>query len=79
MSATPYTETEALLIALEDGECDRLHDYLAANFLPAELRALSRACRALSWTCHGVLNSAPVPAVGSAEHNPAGRGRGDQA
>ena len=47
---TPFIETEALVIALEDGESDRLHDYVVENLLPNEAAKLAMACRALSWT-----------------------------
>lgn len=52
MAQTQFTETEALLIALEHGESNELHDYLLANFLPGELIKLQRACRALAWTAN---------------------------
>lgn len=50
--STEFTETKALLIALESGESEELHTYLVNNFYSGELAALARACRALSWSCH---------------------------
>lgn len=61
-SRTQFTETEALLIALDHGESDELTDYLIANFLPGELANLSRACRALSWSCGDVVNAVGLKA-----------------
>ena len=50
MAETRFTETEALLLALEYGESEELMDYLLENFLPGELDHLARACRALNWS-----------------------------
>jgi hypothetical protein len=51
---TEFSETRALLIALEEGESDRLSEYLTENFYPNELEKLARACRAVSWTASDV-------------------------
>jgi hypothetical protein len=54
MSDTPYTETEALLLALNDAEADSgstelLDEYLRREFLPGELRKLERGADLLSY------------------------------
>jgi hypothetical protein len=46
---TSFTETEALLAALSDGE--EAADALVKEMLPGERRALARACDALSALC----------------------------
>jgi len=60
---TPFVETEALLLALDDadadsGNTDATVDYLIANLLPGELSRLQRAAGVLSDACrdarHGV-------------------------
>lgn len=48
MAYTQFTETEALLLALNDDE-ERLEAYLLENFLPGELDNLSRACGLLKF------------------------------
>lgn len=58
MSDTPYTETEALLIALREGESDTLTEYLRTHLLPAERIHLARACRAINWSIHAIVNEA---------------------
>jgi hypothetical protein len=56
---TPYTETEALLLAQEDSEADSgntdLTDaYLRENFLPGELQRLAWAADLLANRCRVV-------------------------
>lgn len=53
MADTPYTETEALLLALDDsaadsGNTDALDAYLRTEFLPNELLKLARGADLLS-------------------------------
>lgn len=54
MSSTPYSETEALLRALEEVEGNAessTHDYLREHFLPNELRKLASAAELLAEAC----------------------------
>lgn len=56
MPETPYTETEALIHAMNDydadsGNIDATLDYLAENLTPGEIRRLSGAAMLLSRAC----------------------------
>lgn len=51
---SPFIETEALLLALEDAEADSgnhepLDEYLESEFLPGELAKLEQAADLLSY------------------------------
>jgi len=59
---TPYTETEALLLAMDDLEADSgnhkpLDRYIVENFLPGERRRLASAARLLEERAWAIRDS----------------------